>query len=142
MKLAFEEYHFISAYALTSLGALVYAGLLVSASPMVRRSLHTSPAPPKRKLHESKTHVGLIFSNAAVGSIAAILLNLALDLGSPTIVNALRGVQYAAVFVIVLLLSRALPNLLDEQLNRSIIVLKLSGIVLVANGVVLIALSQ
>lgn len=106
--------------------------MLHCTKPLVQKSQKSSP--------KNKPPVALIIGNAAAGSIAAILLNLALDLGSPTFVNALRGAQYGAVFIIVLVLSRSFPSLLDEELNRKIILLKLSGIVLVVNGVVLLAI--
>lgn len=142
IKIVFNEYHFISGFALTSVGALIYALLLIAVAPSVRYELWGKKRHKSEQPDEEKVHVGWIIGNSALGGIAIIILNLAIDLGSPTFINALRGVQYAGVFVIALLLAKKYPKLLDEELTRATITQKIAGILLIINGVTLLAIAS
>ena len=142
-KYVFTEYHFISAYATTGLGAGLYALLITLVSKNVRNEISGS-FKAKKKTNKQATHSSQlvwIFGNSMLGGLAVILLNLAISLGSPTLVGALRGVQYAGIFIIAFILAGKYPNLLDEDLSRMSVLLKTLGIVLTINGIILLALS-
>ncbi len=140
-KEVFNNYHFISAFALMSLGGLLYAAVLVASLPPVRIALAATFAVRSHRLNRSQTQIIWIIGNTALGGIAIILVNLAIKLGSPTLVNAFRSVQYSLVFIIALGLARKHPQLLAEQLSEKTITEKVLGIVLVMVGVTLLALT-
>ena len=139
IKQVYDEFHFISAFALMSLGALLYLMVLVLASRHVRELVipHGHGAPKAKK--DTKSQVVLIFINSMLGGVAVIILNAAIAQGSPTLVNSLRGVQYAAIFVIAVMLANKHPHLLDEELSKRSVIQKISGIMLVTIGVAILA---
>lgn len=143
-KYVFDNYHFISAFALTGLGAGIYALFIALVSADVRKEISAVFGRPSKssgsETPRTSAQVYWIIGNSALGGIAVIILNLAIKLGSPTLVNALRGVQYAGVFLIALLLAQKYPGLLDEDLSKRSIILKLIGIVLIVCGVLLLAI--
>lgn len=136
-KYVFDNSHFISAYSLTGIGAGVYAATLYFLAPEVKKALAKKPN-KNTKTKESSNQVFWIFANSMLGGVAVILINLAISLGSPTLVNALRGVQYASIFLIVLLLGRNYPKLLDEDLSRRAILIKIAGILLTISGIMML----
>lgn len=132
----FNNYQFISAYALMSLGSVMF-GLYLFSKRSVRDELLNSGSKSKKK--SSKSSLPLIIFNTIIGGLAVIIFNLAIKLGNPALVNSLRGVQYAFVFVIALALAKNYPILLDEVLNKKVITIKIMGIILVINGIILLA---
>jgi drug/metabolite transporter (DMT)-like permease len=143
-KYVFDNYHFISAFALTGVGAGVYVAIISLLSKNVRNEIAAALGKKTKSKKKTKrsNQVSFIFANSILGGVAVILLNYAISLGSPTLVNALRGVQYAGIFAIALLLANKYPKLLDEDLSAKSIRLKLSGIVLIIIGVILLAASS
>lgn len=68
---------------------------------------------------------------------AFIMINYAISLGSVAIVNALQGVQYLFLFVIIILISNKFPKMLNEQLGGGVLLQKLIGTVMVCLGLYL-----
>ncbi|MFH1866629.1 MAG: DMT family transporter [Patescibacteria group bacterium] len=81
------------------------------------------------------------FTGQAAAAGSAILVNYAISLGSVTLVNALQGLQYVFLLILVALLSFKRPVLLKEELGGGILVRKLMAIVLIGGGLALIAYS-
>lgn len=68
---------------------------------------------------------------------AFIMINYAISLGSVAIVNALQGVQYLFLFVIIILISNKFPKMLNEQLGGGVLLQKLIGTILICLGLYL-----
>jgi len=68
---------------------------------------------------------------------AFIMINYAISLGNVAMVNALQGVQYLFLFVIILLISNKFPKMLNEQLGGGVLLQKLIGTVMVCLGLYL-----
>ena len=83
--------------------------------------------------------LALLIGLRAVAGFAFILVNYAIKLGSVTLVNALKGIEYAAVFVLTLLLSRFLPTIIKEFPSRKLIAAKSLGIAGITIGLWLLA---
>ncbi len=75
-----------------------------------------------------------------LGGLSVILTNFAISQGSPTLVGALRGVQYAGIFIIALIMSKIYPKLLDEDLSKRAVIIKSLGIMLTISGIALLAI--
>lgn len=141
-KSIFDQHQFISAYSLSALGALVYVIVITVISSDVRQTINSiinKKSNKSKKLAKSNKQAKWIMFNALFGGLAIIILNLAIDLGSPSLVNALRGIQFAGIFVIAILLSKKHPKLLDEKLDSKSKKQKFTGIVLVVIGIFILA---
>ncbi|MDD4901426.1 MAG: EamA family transporter [Patescibacteria group bacterium] len=87
----------------------------------------------------AKTPKNMVFFFAIRLSAAAafIMINWAISLGNVAIINALQGVQYLFLFVIILVISRKFPKMLNEQLGGGVFLQKLIGTVMVCLGLYL-----
>ena len=142
-KLVYAHHQFISSFVLLSIGGVIYAFILLLLFPRIRLEAldmlpHRSIMGRKTKNKPKRTPIGWLIFNSAIGSIGVLALNLAVKLGPASLVNALRGVQYAAIFIIALIFSRTVPQLLQEELSQSSINQKLLGIVIIGGGIILL----
>lgn len=80
----------------------------------------------------------VFMANKALAAGAFILLNYAISLGSVTVANALQGTQYVFLLLLATAVSVGWPKLFREELSRMAVWQKVSGIVLVSLGVVLL----
>jgi drug/metabolite transporter (DMT)-like permease len=141
-KHIYDNYHFVSAYSVSGLGAGLYVLFIALLSSNVRREL--SGIINKNSKNKSRTkskHIYLIIGNSLLGGFSVILTNVAISMGSPTLVGALRGVEYAGIFIIAVILSKIYPKILGEDLSRKSVLLKVSGIMLTITGIILLAVS-
>ncbi len=72
-----------------------------------------------------------------LAAAAFIMINWAISLGNVAIVNALQGVQYLFLFVIIVLISNKFPKMLNEQLGGGVLLQKLIGTIMVCLGLYL-----
>jgi drug/metabolite transporter (DMT)-like permease len=84
----------------------------------------------------NKSPKNLIFflSVRVLAALAFIMLNWAISLGSVALINALQGVQYLFLIVLVFFLSTKYPKLLNEELGGGILLQKVIGVSLVTTG--------
>jgi drug/metabolite transporter (DMT)-like permease len=69
-----------------------------------------------------------------LAAVAFIILNYAISLGNVAMVNALQGIQFAFLILIVLLMSVRFPKILKEEMGRGVLVQKIAGVCLVSIG--------
>lgn len=82
----------------------------------------------------------LFFVGQAMGAIGFVFLAWGTQLAPRvTIVNALQGIQYAFLFLLVLVMARFSPRLIKEPLSTAIIVQKTIAILILAAGLMLVA---
>ncbi|MDD5438325.1 MAG: EamA family transporter [Patescibacteria group bacterium] len=74
-----------------------------------------------------------------LGGIGFILLQYAISLGSASIVNALQVMQFALLVVVAFVLKSKAHTLLGESLKKSVIVLKIAALLVMAVGLSLIS---
>ncbi len=141
--LASAGYYVISKYLFTDLGfsngfiwlrvfAALFAMLLLLSSN--NRQLIFAKT---KKLH-GRVKMAFV-GNQVLGGIGFLLTNYAISLASVTLVNALLGLQYAFVLLIVFVLQIIRPKLLHEKLTPLNIFLKTAAIVVIAAGLWLLA---
>ena len=135
-KFVFLRQSFWSGLILIKIGG-VLGGLIFLFSKEVRNILFQ----PKNVLPKKTT--GIFLFNQGMGAGANILQNWAIAL-SPlayvSIINALQGTQYAFLFLITLILSLKFPQILKERISRKIIAQKITAILLIGLGLIIIAL--
>ena len=82
----------------------------------------------------------IFFGTQLLAAGGFTLQNYALALGSVALVNALQGVQYGFLLILVTLLSVFYPQAFKENISRNIIIKKVLAVLIIATGLYLIAL--
>ena len=131
-KYVYLNQSFISAFVWIRIGAFI-AALILLIPPKFRRAIFGNI---KKSSSDSKIVFGL---GQLAGALSAILVNVAIFLASVSLVNALQGIQYVFLFIIILLLKNKHPKLLDEDLSRKVYIQKAISIGLIVLGLFLIA---
>jgi len=132
-KYIFDQTNFVSGLIWTRLGFLaVSLGLLIS--PSSRKAIFQAPR------QTSKGNIFLYYGARVSGGLAGLLQNYAISLGSVTLVNAMQGTQYAFLLGLTVLLSKYFPKILKEQVNQTVLIQKITAIVLISSGLIMLAL--
>ncbi len=134
MKEAFSEQSFFAGLAWSRLGAIPII-LIFLAFPNNRRAIFQREKWPKG------AKLFLFFLGRGFSGAGFLLVNLAIALISPTFVNALQGIQYAFIFGLTWLFTKAWPNTLREQFSRRMILAKVIGILAIIFGSIVLSIS-
>jgi glucose uptake protein len=132
-KYVFNTQTFISGFVFIRLGAFI-AALFLLLSTANRRAIFSTV---KTSSGGSKLAFGV---GQTCGALSAILVNWAISLASVSLVNALQGLQYVFLFIIILGLKNKYPKLLDEDLSRRVYIQKVVSIGLIVLGLFLISI--
>lgn len=132
-KDVYNHQPFISGFFWIRLGALII-GLIPLLWPKVRQAAFKKQ---RADQNNSKTKYRFLFGQAC-GGAGTILTQIAVSIASVSIVQALQGVQYVFIFIIVFLSTYLTPRFLKEKLSSQIIIQKLIAIVLIGLGLYLI----
>lgn len=133
IKLLFTQVSFIDGFVWSRLG-MVLVALLFLFSPEIRKAIRTEKKRKRTKFQ------WLVLSNKAIGVFASISLLYAISLANPAIVNALQGIQYVFLIVIVALLGKRFPKIIGEKLFGKSLLLTATAVGCVLTGLVFIAL--
>lgn len=131
MKLIFLQQAFIPGFVWSRAGALLAAVAILFHGPS-RAAIFAPSDRPNGKL------LGLFFGGQIAGAVGFLTLQYAVSLASPTLVNALQGVQYGFLFIITAVLGRTFPQL-RERLTRPIVLQKVIALVVIAVGLAMLA---
>ncbi len=130
-KYSYDQLGFLCAFIWRSLGAfLVVVPFLFFAR--YRRDIFAKGTPMPRRTQ------ALFLTNQALGAIGFLLINVAISLGSVSLVNAMQGVQYAFLLILTSLISFKAPQLFKEKINRQILTQKIIAIIIISAGLYLI----
>ncbi|MFA6536787.1 MAG: EamA family transporter [Patescibacteria group bacterium] len=91
----------------------------------------------KSNSEKNKSFVLLVI-NKTSSAVYFVGINYAISLSSATIVNALSGLQYGILFVMVLLSTKFFPRYFKEKFSFSEIILQIIAIILISIGLVLL----
>lgn len=134
-KYSYDVYGFYSGLIWTR-GALGLVGLFLLFFPTVRQEIFSRK---KSAIHESRiNNLFVVLSSRILGVTSVLFIQYAISLGSVSVVNALSGVQYACLIILVFLLSRFRPKIFKEFYTRGEIVQEASAIIFIAIGLGLI----
>ncbi len=138
-KYLYEIYDFIPAFV-ASRFSIGFVGLMLLLSPAVRKSLRVRKNKKIKVKKEGfgKRHVLLIVVAAKILGVAGLVLTqLAIALGSVSVVNALSGSQYILMFVMIYAVSRLYPRIFKEYFTKRELLAQTAAILLVSVGLVL-----
>ncbi|MCH8748612.1 phage portal protein, partial [Patescibacteria group bacterium] len=128
---------FLAAFAYTRLGVGVVA-LILLVVLMLPGSSQGSTRRDTQAQKMTLTIAVAFFGSKLLAAGALILQNYAISLGSVTVVNALQGTQYLVLLILAVAVTRFAPRLFREELSRVVLWQKVSGIVLIGLGLVLL----
>lgn len=111
--------------------AIGIAGLLLLLLPTVRHQVFLKSA---THLKLSRTNKRIVLADKALGIVSAVLVQAAIAMGSVTIVNALVGVEFMVLFLIIYAVTKIKPDWLNEYFTSSEIFMELFAIVLIIFG--------
>ena len=140
----YQHNPFVSSLILFGVGDMIYNTTLFWLLPGVRRNAakairQAGRMKPARRVHSS---AAWIVANAILGGIGVLCINLALKYGPVSLVNALKVLQYAGVFLIALVVSRYRPKLLKEEMAGQTMRQKLIAILVIGAGLGLLTVSR
>jgi len=133
VKFIYLKTSFINGFVSIALGIFLSA-LCLLLWPNNRRAILASFK--TRKLPVSL----LFFFGQGSGALGSLFTNYAISLANVTLVNALQGLQYAFLLIMVIILGKRLPHLLEEKLTKKVITEKVLAIIFIGVGLVLLAI--
>jgi len=128
MKYIYTYQPFIGSFVWSRLGSFIGV-LLMLFIPDWRRVIFA-----QQKGAKTPKNMFYFLSVRLLAAAAFIMINYAISLGNVAIVNALQGVQYLFLFVIILLISSKFPKVLNEELGGGVLLQKLIGTAMVCLG--------
>ncbi|MDD2696583.1 MAG: hypothetical protein PHE52_00280 [Candidatus Pacebacteria bacterium] len=135
-KYVYLDQPFWNGFIWRSIGGFLMALIFFIIFPEIRKEIFKK----REKIDKKSTFVFLI--NQAAGGGAAILQNFAIFLAPLvyiSVIHALNGIQYVFLFIFSLFLSLKFPQIIKEEISKEIIFQKISAIILIGLGLVLIA---
>ncbi|MEK7652962.1 MAG: hypothetical protein AAB358_00545 [Patescibacteria group bacterium] len=133
-KYIFIDQGFISGFVWTRIGAFLGA-LLLLIPAQNRKDIFKTFKNPKSSQGSGK----LFLFGQVCGALSFIMVNYAISISSSVaVVNALQGVQYVFLLLLIGLLSRKFPKLLKEKFTPSILIQKVTATVLIITGLFLL----
>jgi len=134
----FLQTTFSTGFVWARIGGFV-AALPLLLSPLVRGDIFVNTKAKKAKL-ESGLIVLIINKTLAV--IYFLGMNYALSLASATVVNALAGLQYAIMFLMIYICTKTVPKFFQEQFTRREIAMQVLAILIIISGLALTVFSS
>lgn len=133
LKHVYNQGTFVSGFVWTRIGSFLVSFLLLI--PKGNRQLIFG----ETKTLEIKSGV-LVLANKTISGIAFALLNYAIAIGSVTLTNAMQGIQYVFLLVVIAFLSKKYPAILTEAIGKKDIAQKIIAVILIGVGLAMIAL--
>ncbi len=130
-KYIYNSVNFLNGFVWTRLG-LVLGALFLLIPPKSRQEIFQT-----EKKSNTKGN-GLFLIGQIFGGLSFFLINYAFSLNSVTLVQGLQGLQYAFLFIIIIILSKKFPYILEEKLTPLIIVQKSVALFLIGWGLLLL----
>lgn len=133
IKIVYAEQPFLNGFVWSRFGSFLAAFLFLI------------PTESRREIFKNNGKIAgktglLVIGNKILAGIMFVILNFAIALGSVSFVNAMRGLQYVFIFIIMVFLSRKFPDVLKEEIGRGAVIQKISAVVLIGAGLAILTL--
>lgn len=130
IKYIYTTQPFIGAFVWSRLGSFLGVLLILFVPEWRRNIIHY------QKGQKSPKNMSFFLAVRILAALAFIMLNWAISLpgASVAVINALQGVQYVFLILMVLFLSRKYPDILREELGKGVMLQKIIGGVLICIG--------
>lgn len=134
IKYIYSQQPFIGSFVWSRLGTFI-GTIAILFVPEWRRLIFKH-----QKGQKSPKNMTFFLTVRLLAAFAFIMLNWAISLGNVALINALQGVQYVFLLLIVLFLSSRFPKILKEELGGGILVQKIIGASLVCLGLYILVI--
>lgn len=140
LKGGYAHTNFVSGLVWSRLG-MVVAGLSLLAVPVFRTQIRAQFQGAKQHSKRATSTGGLFVLNKTIAGVATFLISYAISLGSVAFVQALSGMQYVFILVMLLPLSLRYPAIFGEKLFFWDWVQKVVAVLIIGGGLWLATLS-
>lgn len=132
-KYMYEQTEFLNGFIWTRFGVFVGAIFIIL---LVNRKKEK-----KSKEQKLSKKAGAIFLMGQIfGGLSFFLVNYAFSLNSVTLVQAMQGFQYVVLFLLIIILSKKFPKILEEKLTPIIITQKIIAIIFIVTGLFILTI--
>ncbi len=132
-KYIYERESFINGFVSIAFGTFL-AALALLLWPPNRQAIFEN-------FKQRKTPASLLFFlGQGSGAIGSLLTSYAISLAQVTLVNALQVLQFTFLLLMVILLSKKFPHLLEEKLTKKVILEKVLAIFFIGLGLVFLSI--
>lgn len=136
-KYLYDLYPFITGFVWTR-ATTGLVGLVCLLFPAVRRTFkRTKKKITKKRVPKTfaKRHaLAIVVSDKVIGVIGVVLIQYAIAIGSVTLVNAMAGLQYVLMFVLIYLFTKLAPKVFKEYFTKQELWIESIAILLVVIG--------
>jgi len=135
-KHIYEIYDFVTGFAWTRATTGI-VGIVTMFFPCVIQSCRNGlkKSPQKKKKTYAKRYVfGIVVSDKVLGVIGVVLIQYAIAVGSVTLVNAMSGLQYVLMFLIILFTTKFYPRVFKEYFTKKETIMQWIALVFVVVG--------
>jgi len=133
-KYLYDIYPFLTGFVWTR-AATGLVGVLALAAPSVRRLFASRARTQTKAAGRKRIRIAaFVATDKILGIVGVVLIQYAIALGSVTIVNAMVGLQYAVLFLLVYVLSRWSPSFFRERFSKKEIAVESFAIVCILIG--------
>lgn len=129
-RAAYLETTFSTAFVLARIGCF-FPVLLLLFLPKVRGEIFTKNKTEKKR---AKSGLVILVVNKTLAALYFVGMQFAVSLASATLVNAIAGLQYAILIILVFILSKFFPKFFNEKFTRLEIAQEAFAIVLIVVG--------
>lgn len=133
LKYVYNNGTFVSGFVWTRLGSFLAAFLFLA--PRSNRRLIFG----ETKILKPNSGA-LVIANKTISGISYALLNYAIALGSVTLVNAMQGLQYVFLLILVAIITKKYPAILTEAISKKALTQKIIAVALIGVGLAMMAL--
>lgn len=132
-KYVYVEQNFFNGFVWTRAGAFLGV-LLFFLVPQWRKSILQSFKGAKKAKKENLRTGGLFVCNKLIGGTSSVLFNMAIGLGSATLVSSMISMQYVFVLLLAVLAGQKMPDVFEERMHFWDWAQKVIAIVIIAMG--------
>ncbi len=130
-KYIYNSTEFINGFIWTRIGLVLGVLILILPKANRKKVFHPQKNPTKKA-------GGIFLFGQICGGLSFFLINYAFSIKSVTIVQALQGLQYVFLFLIIITLSKKFPKILEEKLTPTILWQKILAIFIISGGLYLL----
>lgn len=128
IKYIYMTQPFIGGFVWSRLGSFIGVILMLAVVPWRKLIMK------QKKENNSPKNFSFFIAVRLLAALAFIMLNWAISKGNVALINALQGLQYVFLILLVLFLSRRYPRLIKEEMGGGIMMQKVIGISLITIG--------
>lgn len=139
LRQTFLQTSFLNGLIISRLAAGVLVAMFLLLPNLRQAIFQKQPNGVEGQKVNPKRIVVLLGLGQIMGAAQGLLITYAVSLANPALVNSLFGVQYVVILAVALLLYQNHPHLLEERLNKNVIIQKVVGVIILSFGLYLLS---